>query len=65
MAKMRIHLSGEENLARPEVVLGDESCLMMTFAEIRPKKKGRPAPRFLKVYRVRKLQQQKKGKKQP
>ncbi len=62
MAKMRIHLSGEENKARPEIVLGEEADLMMTFAMIRPKKKGgKPDPRFLKIYRHRKRQLDKKG----
>lgn len=61
MAKMRIHLSGEENLARPEVMLGEDADLMMTFHMIRPKKKGgKPDKRFLKIWTHRKNQ---KGKK--
>lgn len=57
MAKMRIHLSGEENLARPEIILGEDSCLMMTYLLIRPKRKGgKPDKRFMKIWQHRRKQ---------
>lgn len=52
--KMIIYLSGEENLARPEIVFGDQADLMLTFYEIRPGKKGLPNKRFRKLYSHRK-----------
>ena len=55
---MIIYLSGEENLARPEVMLGKDATIMMTFYMIRPKKNGRPDKRFRKIYAMRKKQRE-------
>lgn len=47
---MIIYLSGEENLARPEVVFGRKSTVMLTYFEVRLKS-GKPSKRFRKIFK--------------
>ena len=50
--KMRIYFSGEGTKANPEITLGDEATLMLTFLEFH--KTLKPSRRFRAVLRARK-----------
>lgn len=52
MSKVVIYASGEENLGRPEVVLGDKSNIMLSYHKYNAT--GRPDKRFRQILKSRK-----------